>query len=192
MPPYSPVSVPKSSANAGRPTGKKAFLLVFLMKDLLTFTITEGTPSVTGFEFLPGKKPIGIYATNTTQNVYHQSAGEKDARGFIHHADFEHPGDSVAFDTFMENNINEELGVIQVSCLDGIDCKIAGYPGNPLSITQDNSQDNKDANKHTVTMAQDFAGSVLGRIAKALIPETDSAEVNALLGLPSGSTGGGI
>lgn len=190
--PYTPVSVPKSSANAGRPTGKKAFLLVFLMKDLATFTRTEGTPTVSAFAFKEGKKPIGIYATNTTQNVYHQSSGEKDARGFIHHADFEHPGDSVAFDTFMENNINEELGVIQVSCIDGVDCKIAGIPGNPLSITQDNSQDNKDGNKHSVTMAQEFPGSVLGRIAKNLIPATDNAEVNALLGLPAGSDGGGI
>lgn len=190
--PYTPVSVPKSSANAGRPTGKKAFLLVFLLKDLATFTRAEGATDVTAFAFKEGKKPIGIYATNTTQNVYHQSAGEKDARGFIHHADFEHPGDSEAMDLFMENNINEELGVIQVSCTDGAKCKIAGYPGNPLSITQDNTQDNKDGNKHTVTMAQEFAGSTLGRIAKSLIPATDNAEVNALLGLPAGSDGGGI
>ena len=189
---YTPVSVPKGSSNAGRPTGKKAFLLVFLMKDLATFTRVEGTTDVTAFAFKEGKKPIGIYATNTTQNVYHQSSGEKDARGFIHHADFEHPGDSEAIDTFMENNINEELGVIQVSCTDVAKCKIAGYPGNPMSITQDNSQDNKDANKHSVTMAQEFPGSVLGRIAKSLIPATDNAEVNAMLGLPAGSDGGGI
>lgn len=188
---YNMVSVPKASNNAGRPTGKHSFLLLARVKDLSVFTRADGEIQVTAFGFAAGKKPIGIYATNTTQNVYHQSSGEKDARGFIHHADFEHPGDAEAFDLFVENNINEELIMIQIPVV-GSSCKIAGLPGNPLSITQDNSQDNKDANKHSVTMTQEFAGPALGRIAKSLIPATDNAEVNALLGLPTGSDGGGI
>lgn len=185
------VSVPKPSANGGRPTGKKSFLVVGLIKDLKVFTRAEGEVRVSAFEFIDGKQPVGIYATNTTQNVYHQSAGEKDSRGFIHHVDFEFPGDSEAFDLFVENNINEELFVIQIPCV-GTDCKIAGLPGNPLSLTQDNGQDNKDANKHVITMAQEFAGPALGRIAKSLVPATDNAEVNAILGLSTGSDGGGI
>lgn len=185
------ISVPKPSANAGRPTGKKSFLMVCLVKDLKVFTRAEGDVRVSAFEFHDTKQPVGIYATNTTQNVYHQSTGEKDARGFIHHVDFEFPGDSESFDLFVENNINEEMCVIQIPCV-GTDCKIAGLPCNPLSITQDNGQDNKDGSKHTINMAQEFAGPALGRIAKSLIPATDNAEVNAILGLSSGSTGGGI
>jgi len=190
---YTFVSVPKASSNAGRPTGKKSYLLVFRWADVETFTRAAGDVRVSAFAFKDGKKPVGIYATNTTQNVYHQTSGEKDARGFIHHADFEFPGDSEAFDQFMENNINEELGVIQVSCDASSDCKIAGLPCNPMSITQDNGQDNKDANKHTVTMSQEFAGAALGRIAKNLVPATDNNDVNAALGLPAtGSDGEGI
>jgi len=188
---YSFVSVPKASVNGGRPTGKKSYLLVFRFEDLEIFTRADNDVRTTAFAFKTGKQPVGIYATNTTQNVYHQSSGEKDARGFIHHADFEFPGESEAFDLFVENNINAELGVIQVPCDSSVDCKIAGLPGNPLSITQDNSQDNKDANKHTVTMAQEFAGAALGRIAKSLVPATDNDNVNTALGI-SESDGSGI
>lgn len=188
---YSPVSVKRSGNNAGRPTGKKHYLVVFRFEDLATFTRASGASRVTALAFKAGKAPIGVYATNTTQNVYHQTAGEEDSRGFIHHSDFEFPGDTEAFNDFVENNTNVGLGVIQVDP-EGVDCKIAGLPGNPLLITQDNGQDDKSAQKHVIQMAQSFQGSVLGRIAKSLVPATDDSEVNALLGLPTGSDGGGI
>jgi len=188
---YTPVSVKRTDANSGRPTGKKGFIVVFRIDDLATFTRAPGSSRVTAFAFKDGKKPIGIYATTTTQNVYHQMAGDKDARGFIHHCDFEHPGDTEALNDFMENNTNVDLGAIQIPC-DGVDCKMAGYPGNPLSLSQDNGQDNNSGQKHAVQLVQDYQGAVLCRIAKSLIPATDDLEVNAILGLPSGSAGAGI
>ena len=78
-----------------------------------------------------GKKPIAVYATDSTINIYHTSEGEDDARGFIHHVDYEHPGTEVEHDEFVNNNINEDLGAIVFGC-SGDDAKIAGTPCTPL------------------------------------------------------------
>lgn len=51
-----------------------------------------------------------MYATDSTINIYHSSEGEDDARGFIHHVDYEHPGTELEHDEFVNNNINENLG----------------------------------------------------------------------------------
>ncbi len=180
--PYSFVSVPRIDENAGRPTGKKAYLVVFRWDDIQTYNRDSKNVEVTALTFLPEKKPIAIYATNSTQNVYHESSGDPDAKGFLHHADFEIPGSSKEISAFFENNINANLGVISIPCA-GDDCKIAGTPCQPLQISQDNSQDNSEANKHTVQMVSTMVGPVLGHIAKLLIPPTDNAELNKILGL---------
>lgn len=189
---YTFVSVKKAGNNAGRPSGKAGYLLVVREQDIDTFTRVAGSSRISGFTLKANTHPVGVFLTNTTQNVYHQMAGDADSRGFIHHADGEHPGDSESFNDFVENNTNVGLIGIQVEP-GSADCKIAGYPGNPLFITQDNGQDNNQAKKHALQLTQEFQGSVLGRIAKALVPATEDNEVNALLGLPAvGSDGGGI
>lgn len=184
---YGFVSVPKAGTNAGRPTGKKAYLVVFRWDDIQEYARDSKNVRVTTLTFMEGKKPVAIYATNSTQNVYHESSGNPDAKGFLHHADFEIPGSSIEISAFFENNINENLGVINIPCA-GDDCKIAGTPCQPLQISQDNSQDNNEANKHTVQMVSTMVGPVLGHIAKTLIPPTDNEELNKILGLED--TGG--
>lgn len=185
---YSLVSVPEKDVNAGRPTSKKSYLVIFDWDDVKTYKRDDKNVKVTTFEFLPEKKPIAVYATSKSQNLYHTSTGEGKGKGFLHHADFEIPGTELEVDEFFENNINRKLGVIQIPC-NGTLCKIAGTPCQPMEITQDNSQDNSEANKHTVTMTSELVSPALGRIEKALVPATDNADLNVLLGLPSG---GGI
>ncbi len=192
--PYARVTVKKAGDNAGRAKGKAAYIIVFDWRDVQTYTRDDKGVKVTAFVFKPGKKPIGVYATPTTQNVYHQSAGASDGRSFIHHCDFEHPGDALEFNEFIENNSNVPLGAIQVPCK-GTDGRIAGLPCNPLEITQDNGQANNEATKHAIQMVQMFGDAVLGHIDKSLVPETDNAEINAELGLgaeESGSGSGGV
>lgn len=190
--PYSPVSVKKKSANAGRPTGKASYVVVFKWDDVITYTRDDKGVKVTVLAFAAGKKPIAVYATSSTQNVFHTSTGDDDARGFIHNADFEVPGSDLEVSEFFENNINERLGVISVPC-GGDDCKIAGTPCNPLFITQDNTEDSAKKNGHSVQLKSSIPGAVLGHIAKNLVPLTDDAAINAILGLTAdGSTGGGI
>ena len=192
---YKLVSVPRKSNNAGRPTGKKGYLILFRWDDVATFTKDEKGVKVTAFAFAEGKKPIAIYVTQSTINIYDTAQGDPDAKGFIHHCDFEHPGSELEFDEFMNNNINENLGAISINC-SGDDCKIAGTPCTPLTFSTAEGQDNNEANKTTVNLASLLTGDKVGHISKSLIPPTDNDEINTILGLTGtgqeSSQGGGV
>lgn len=191
---YSMISVPRKNNNAGRASGKKSYIIIFRWDDVKTFTKDEKGVKVTAFDFQEGKKPVAVYATDSTINIYHTAEGDDDARGFIHHVDFDHPGSEVEWDEFVNNNVNENLGAIVINC-SGDDCKIAGTPCTPLKMSTAEGQDNNEANKTTVNLASSLRGDTLGRIAKSLIPATDNEEINAILGLPpaaESSQGGGV
>ena len=189
---YSLISVPRKSNNAGRATGKKNYIVLFRWDDVAQFTKDDKGVRVTAFQFAEGKTPIGIYATQSTINIYDTAEGDPDARGFIHHVDFEVPGSEVEFKEFLNNNVNENLGAIVVNCA-GDDCKIAGTPCTPLSMSTAEGQDNNEANKTTINLASALRGDTLGVIAKSLIPKTDDDSINTVLGLTgTGSQGGGV
>lgn len=191
---YSMISVPRKNNNVGRASGKKSYIIIFRWDDVKTFTKDDKGVKVTAFEFQEGKKPVAVYATDSTINIYHTAEGDDDARGFIHHVDFDHPGSEVEWDEFVNNNVNENLGAIVINC-SGDDCKIAGTPCTPLKMSTAEGQDNNEANKTTVNLASSLRGDTLGHIAKSLIPATDNEEINAILGLPpaaESSQGGGV
>lgn len=191
---YSMISVPRKNNNAGCASGKKSYIIIFRWDDVKTFTKDDKGVKVTAFEFQEGKKPVAVYATDSTINIYHTAEGDDDARGFIHHVDFDHPGSEVEWDEFVNNNVNENLGAIVINC-SGDDCKIAGTPCTPLKMSTAEGQDNNESNKTTVNLASSLRGDTLGRIAKSLIPATDNEEINAILGLPpaaESSQGGGV
>ena len=186
------VSVPRKSSNAGRPSGKKNYIYLFRWEDVETFTKDEKGVKVTAFQVAEGKQPIGVYATESTTNINDPAEGEDDARGFIHHVDFEHPGSEVEFKEFLNNNVNENLGAIVVNCT-GTDCKIAGTPCTPLKMSTAEGQDNNEGNKTTVNLASSLRGDTLGMIAKTLIPVTDNDTINTVLGLTGAGSGvGGV
>lgn len=191
---YSMISVPRNNNNAGRASGKKSYIIIFRWDDVKTFTKDDKGVKVTAFEFQEGKKPVAVYATDSTINIYHTAEGDDDARGFIHHVDFDHPGSEVEWDEFVNNNVNENLGAIVINC-SGDDCKIAGTPCTPLKMSTAEGQDNNESNKTTVNLASSLRGDTLGHIAKSLIPATDNEGINAILGLPpaaESSQGGGV
>ena len=191
---YSMISVPRKNNNAGRASGKKSYIIIFRWDDIKTFAKDEKGVKVTAFEFQEGKKPVAVYATDSTINIYHTAEGDDDARGFIHHVDFDHPGSEVEWDEFVNNNVNENLGAIVINC-SGDDCKIAGTPCTPLKMSTAEGQDNNESNKTTVNLASSLRGDTLGHIAKSLIPATDNEGINAILGLPpaaESSQGGGV
>ena len=188
------ISVPRNNNNAGRASGKKSYIIIFRWDDVKTFTKDDKGVKVTAFEFQEGKKPVAVYATDSTINIYHTAEGDDDARGFIHHVDFDHPGSEVEWDEFVNNNVNENLGAIVINC-SGDDCKIAGTPCTPLKMSTAEGQDNNESNKTTVNLASSLRGDTLGHIAKSLIPATDNEGINAILGLPpaaESSQGGGV
>ena len=190
---YAFISVPRKSNNAGRATGKKNYIMLFRWDDVATFTKDEKGVRVTAFALQADKKPIGVYATQSTINIYDTAEGDPDARGFIHHVDFEVPGSELGFKEFLNNNVNENLGAIVVNCA-GDDCKIAGTPCTPLSMSTAEGQDNNEANKTTINLASALRGDTLGVIAKSLIPLTDDDTINTVLGLTGAesSQGGGV
>ena len=190
---YAFISVPRKSNNAGRATGKKGYIVLFRWDDVATFTKDAKGVRVTAFSFAESKKPIAVYTTQSTINIYDTAEGDPDARGFIHHVDFEHPGSEVEFKEFLNNNVNENLGAIVINCA-GEDCKIAGTPCTPLSISTAEGQDNNEANKTTINMASTLRGDTLGVIAKSLIPLTDDDTINTVLALTGAesSQGGGV
>ena len=190
---YAFISVPRKSNNAGRATGKKNYIYLFRWDDVKTFTKDEKGVRVTAFALQADKKPIGVYATQSTINIYDTAEGDPDARGFIHHVDFEHPGSEVEFKEFLNNNVNENLGAIVINCA-GEDCKIAGTPCTPLKMSTAEGQDNNEANKTTINLASTLRGDTLGVIAKSLIPLTDDDTINTVLALTGAesSQGGGV
>lgn len=190
---YAFISVPRKSNNAGRATGKKNYIYLFRWDDVKSFTKDEKGVRVTAFALQADKKPIGVYATQSTINIYDTAEGDDDARGFIHHVDFEHPGSEVEFKEFLNNNVNENLGAIVINCA-GDDCKIAGTPCTPLKMSTAAGQDNNEANKTTINLASSLRGDTLGVIAKSLIPLTDDDTINTVLGLTGAesSQGGGV
>lgn len=185
---YSFVSVPKASSNAGVPKGKKKYVVIFRWADVKTYKRDEKGVRVTEFAMQDGKKPVAVYATPSTLNIYHTSEGDDDARGCIHHVDGEVPGSSVDFSEFIQNNLNEELGAIVMNCA-GDEAKVAGTPCTPLYIAKADSQDDKDADKTALNLTSSLRGPVIGVIAKSLVPATDNAEINAELGLTVAGAG---
>lgn len=188
---YAMVSVPKAGANAGRPKGKRKYVILFRWADVKEYKRDEKGVKVTGFSMQETKKPIGMYATGSTISCYHTSEGEDDARGFIHHVDYETPGNTVEVDEFINNNINEELGAIVIDCASDAEVKIAGTPCCPLMITKADSQDNKEGCKTILNLASSVRGDAIGHMAKTLIPATDSEAINKELGLPGAGVGAG-
>lgn len=182
---YARVSVPKKTDNAGRPAAPKSYIILIDAKDVLTYTRDAKGVLMTAFALKTGKKAIAVYATNTSVKVFDTTEGDKDAKGFVPNVEFEHPGDEQEIAEFKENNINTEFISIVVKADPNIMPKIAGAPGSTLSLNAD-SQDDKDAVKNIIKLKVDYRGPVIGRIPLNMIPETDNAEINEILGLTSG------
>lgn len=182
------VSVPKKSASAGRPTGKKQYIILFDWEDVKTFTKDEKGIKITAFAMQDTKKPIGVYATQQTIHPYDSLEGDADAKGYIHKLDWETPGSSLEMDELRNEIANRDLGAIVIDCA-ASEAKILGSPCAPLHVAKDDSQDNNEAKKDTINLASEIRSTPIGRIPLEMIPQTDSEEINTYLGLPASATG---
>lgn len=180
---YSMVSVPRKTANAGRPQPRLQHLIFFDFNDVAEYERDAKGVKISKFTLKAGKKPIGVYHTASTGNVYDKLDGEDDAKGYIHHVEFEHPGNEIEFLEFKENCANARLGVISVPCDSTALPVIAGFPCCPLKLTEADGQNSSTGNKQTIKLATQVRKSVLGIIEKILIPATDNPDINAELGI---------
>lgn len=151
---YTPVSVPKTGANPGRPKGKDENIIIIRTQDILTFPERDpnGVQSValSNLVLKTGAKAIAIYATPSTIKRMDTGEGDPDAKGWIPNLEFEHPGDEIALQEFLENNINENL--VALSSRRGFtSVKLHGTIEEPLQFEVD-EQDDKDGLKSTIKL----------------------------------------
>ena len=181
---YTPVSVPKTGSNPGRPKGKNPNILIVRTQDIETFPARDanGVKSAEGANLVlkTGANAIAIYATPSTIKRYDTGEGDPDAKGWIQNVEFEHPGDEVAFEEWKENNINENLAALTYRC-DGTGKKLHGTPCEPLQFEVE-EQDDKDALKSMVKLKS------LMRGAKSMVYLGDLPSLDT----DSGSAGAGV
>jgi hypothetical protein len=82
-----------------------------------------------------------------------EAEGEADARGYKKGVKFEHPGNSLDIENFIEYNSNRNLVAIVTAC-NGESARVIGSPCNPLSMKVDTT-DSKDGTKKTITLQQE-------------------------------------
>uniref|UniRef100_UPI00402A2CC3 hypothetical protein n=1 Tax=Butyricimonas virosa TaxID=544645 RepID=UPI00402A2CC3 len=156
---YSPVSIPKKN-NGGRTKPKKANLILFRLNDVKTYPTPDekGVLIKENLVLKTGAKAFFLETTASTISVGQTSEGDPDNKGFKQKIEFSRPGsDDVEFEEFMENNVNEDLCCIIEYQLSG-KRKLAGYPGNPLQLTTE-STDNNEGDVNKVTLESVLRGS---------------------------------
>lgn len=159
---FTPVSIPKTGANPGRPQGKDPNIIIFVMDDVDNFPARDAKGVVSDADenltFINGAKAIAVYATPSTIKRYNSNEGDPDAKGFIQNVEFEHPGDELAFEEWKENNINENLGACTFR-KGFLKAKIHGTPEEPLQFDIE-EQDDNEALKTTVKLKSVMRGPI--------------------------------
>lgn len=186
---YAFVSVPKKTNNAGRPTGKKPYIVLIPLKYLKTFTKDAKNVRVTVIALTDTNKPIGLYVTASTIKGGESVEGDDDARGYIHSLSFDHPGNELEVQEFKEAAVNEPMIALVGDCND-VDFDIYGTPEAPLNMTKADGEDSKDKKNSSFELKSAYRTAPVGKIAKTLIPVTDSADINTALGLTATVTPG--
>ena len=176
------VTVKKASSQAGRPSGKKMYVVLFKWQDVKEFEKDENGVRVTKLAFKEGAKPVALYGTPSTIKVSAALEGDEDAKGYIHKVELQHPGTPLQYDELMNDIANEQLGAVVFGCA-ADDAKLAGTPCAPLLVNSDESQDDNEANRNTLVLQSALRSAPVGRIARSLVPATGDSEVDAVLGL---------
>jgi hypothetical protein len=165
------VSVLKSTlknGNPGRPNPKNPYIILFKEADLSAKPVKgiDGVTVTAPIVLKAGKSAIKIYGTPSTISVHDASSGDPDKKGFTHNLEFEHPGSSVEYSQFVNENVNENLLAIVVYP-DLATNKLLGWPGNPLQLNHE-QKDDKDSDTNTVKLASLFAGDKIIHYSGAL------------------------
>jgi len=157
---YTPVSVPKTGVNPGRPKGKDPNIIIVRTDDVLNFPTRDanGVKSGVGqnLTLVPGAAAIAIYATPSTIKRFDSIEGDPDAKGWLQNLEFEHPGDEVGFDEWKENNVNINLCALSFR-RNFTDVKLHGTIEEPLQFEVE-EQDDKDGLKSTIKLKSVMRG----------------------------------
>lgn len=181
--PYSPVSIPKTN-NGGRTKPKDAKIIIGRIRDVETFPVPDvkGIRITTPLTMKASAKMITLEVTPSTISITQPTEGDPDNKGVKPKIEFSRPGsDDPEFEEFLENNVNEDLFAIIQYPISGKK-KIAGYPGNPLQLSAE-STDNNEGDTHKVTLESVLRGGRI-RFYEAALPAIDGVT-------PPAASGGG-
>ena len=160
------------NGNPGRPNPKNPYIVLFRSTDLASSPVkgVDGITVSTPLVFKTGKKAIEIYAIQSTIKVGDKSSGDADKKGFIQTLEFEHPGSSSEYASFVNENVNKGLMAIVVYP-DLSFKKLLGSPGNPLQLNHEQKDDEKE-DTNTLKFESLYAGEKILHYTAAL-PATD-------------------
>jgi len=138
------VSVLKKTDNAGRPVAQKDRIVLFAWDDVETTPARDANGVMIAGDLVmkSGKTAIEIYSTPKTMKAWDVSSGDPDKKGFVHHLEFEHPGDEIEYAEFAENWLNVNCGAI-VQKWDGTRKRMLGSPGCPMQFQHEGKNDSE-------------------------------------------------
>ncbi|QCW20051.1 hypothetical protein [Flavobacterium psychrophilum] len=150
-------SVPKPAPGAGAPKGKDQYVTIAYVADLVKEAFPRpdenGVLLQGNIIFKPGARFEKIYETDESQKASHKFEGDADAGGFLKSFVGTHPGDELAINEFVQNNIEEPVILLYpIDCNTGLR-KVVGLPCNPMYLKAE-FEDSKDGAKHTLTYEQ--------------------------------------
>jgi hypothetical protein len=190
------VSIPKSAGGgAGTPKGKDPNVIIFLMRDVAKTgavysgwptTDTNGVKSTSNLALVDGAEAFAVYITPSTINRFNTSEGDADKMGWLQNFVGEHPGEELPFAEFLQNNLNEDFGIISLECGDSLGTRLIGTPCAPLKLKSE-GQDNNEGVMSTLTFASAQRGKFVMMHYRGTLP-TLAANYDE----GSGSGGGGL
>ena len=148
----------QKNGNPGRPNPKLTYVVLIRTCDLKTKPVKDedGVSCSTDIDLKPGCLAACIYATPSTIKVGDKSTGDADKKGFITTLEFEFPGTSVEYSQFMNDNVNENLMAVVIYPDLGFH-KMLGGPGNPMQLSHEQKDDEKE-DSNIVKLETLFAG----------------------------------
>ena len=183
---YTRVSL-KQKKGAPRP---KSSLLVLVPFDEIETWPARGEDDIqaTGdLTLAVGAVAIGMYATANTISRVDTQEGDPDAEGFLQTIAFDHPGNSLEFEHFVQKWIGKPFVVISSECGDQNGQRLHGWKCNPVYFTVE-PQDNNEAVKTTLTWSTRLRSQYKSAFYDGAIP----ALAPDPAGAGSASAGGGV
>ncbi len=180
------VSLRKKSA---APKAKEGVIQLVHYDDIATFPArTEDDIVVTGnITLKEGAKAIAIEVTAQSIDIANDPDGDPDAEGVVQKLVFEHPGVQVDSELFFQKYLGKPFIALSNDC-SGEGTRVIGWRCNPIYLSPA-GQDNNDAAKTTVTMAQQVRSRLrAGFYRGTAIPNEDWNDVAG----SAGSGGAGV
>ena len=173
----------------GAPRPKSSLIVLVPYDDIATWpTRGEDDIQTTGdLALANGALAIGMYATATTISRVDTQEGDPDAEGFLQTIAFDHPGNSLEFEHFVQKWIGKPFIVISTECGDQNGQRMHGWKCNPVYFTVE-AQDNNEAVKTTLNWSTRLRSGYKSAFYDGAMPTLAPDPA----GEGSGSEGGGV